>query len=61
MHRLMNEPMGGLRGWPEEANVPAIDLYQTDYEVVAKAVQQGLKPGDICISVAGDVLNLRSL
>jgi HSP20 family protein len=59
MDRFFNEPMGGLRGWPEAAHVPAVDLYQTDDEIVLKAVLPGIKPEDISISVTGDVLNLR--
>ena len=59
MDRFFNEPMAGLRSWPEGANVPAVDLYQTDDEVVVKAVLPGIKPDDINISITGDVLNLR--
>lgn len=59
MDRFFNEPMGGLRTWNNGDHAPAVDLYQTDDEVVVKAVLPGIKPDDISISVTGDVLNLR--
>ncbi len=39
--------------------VPAIDLYQTDDEVVVRAALPGLKADEVQISVTGDVLCLR--
>jgi HSP20 family protein len=59
MDRFINEPMSGLRSWPEAAHVPAVVLFQTDDEIVVKAVLPGMKPEDISISVTGDVLHLR--
>jgi HSP20 family protein len=38
---------------------PAIDMYQTDNEVVVKATLPGLKPEDVDITVTGDTLTLR--
>jgi HSP20 family protein len=38
---------------------PAIDLYQTDDQVVVKAALPGLKPDDVQISVENNVLSLR--
>ncbi len=38
---------------------PAIDMYQTDKEVVVKASLPGLKAEDVDISVTGDVLTIR--
>jgi len=38
---------------------PAIDMYQTESEVVLKASLPGLKPDDIQVSVVGDMLTLR--
>ena len=40
-------------------SVPAIDMYQTDDEVVVKATLPGLKAEDVDISVTGDTLTLR--
>ncbi len=49
-------PFSSLSG---VSTVPAIDLYQTDDEVVVKAALPGLKADDVQISVMGDVLTLR--
>ena len=38
---------------------PAIDMYQTDNEVVVKAHLPGLKAEDVDITVTGDMLTLR--
>ena len=38
---------------------PAIDLYQTDNDVVVKAALPGLKTEDVQISITGDVLTLK--
>jgi HSP20 family protein len=38
---------------------PAIDMYQTDNEVVIKATLPGLKAEDVDISVTGETLTLR--
>jgi HSP20 family protein len=42
-------------GW----SVPAIDMYQTDNEVVVKAALPGIKADEVQINVSGDVLSLR--
>ncbi len=39
--------------------VPAIDMYQTDSEVVVKAALPGVKADDVQISVTGDVLTIK--
>jgi HSP20 family protein len=39
--------------------MPAIDLYQTNDEVVIKAALPGLDPNDIQIDLTADVLTLR--
>ncbi len=41
------------------STVPAIDLYQTDDEVVVKAALPGYTPEDVQISVTGEHLTLR--
>jgi len=40
-------------------SAPAIDMYQTDNEVVVKAALPGIKPDEVQIHVTGDVLTLR--
>ncbi|HSK87173.1 MAG TPA: Hsp20/alpha crystallin family protein, partial [Anaerolineales bacterium] len=42
-------------GWSS----PAIDMYQTDDEVVIKAALPGFKADEVQINVTGDVLTLR--
>jgi HSP20 family protein len=57
MDRLVDDafvrgmPSGGLAGL-------AIDMYQTDDDVIVKAAIPGMKADDIQISVTGDVLTL---
>ena len=41
------------------SGMPAIDMYQTNDEVVVKAALPGLKVDDVQISVTADVLTLR--
>ncbi len=38
---------------------PALDMYQTENEVVVKATLPGMNPEDLQVSVTGDVLTLR--
>jgi len=38
---------------------PPVDMYQTEDEVIVKATIPGVKPEDLQISVAGDVLTIR--
>lgn len=42
-------------GW----SVPAVDMFQTDDEVVVKVALPGFKADDVQINVTGDVLTLR--
>ena len=46
---------GSLSSWSS----PAIDMYQTDNEVVVKAALPGLKPEEVQINVTGEVLTIR--
>ncbi|MGE5072577.1 MAG: Hsp20/alpha crystallin family protein [Anaerolineae bacterium] len=60
MDRLFDEAF--TRPWTDGgrgAGMPAIDMYQTDDEVVVKAAVPGFKPDDIQISVTGDLLTIR--
>ncbi len=38
---------------------PAIDIYQTDADVVVKAAVPGIKPDEVSISVTGDILTIK--
>jgi HSP20 family protein len=42
-------------GW----SVPAVDMYQTDDEVVVRAALPGFKADEVQINVTGDILTLR--
>lgn len=59
MDRLFDDAFTRPIGQGGSSGLPAIDLYQTNDEVVVKASLPGLKPEDVQISVTGDVLTLR--
>ncbi len=40
-------------------SVPAVDMYQTDNEVIVKAALPGVKPEEVQINVTGDVLTIK--
>src|SRR3990172_13368691 len=48
-------PLSLRDGW----SVPAVDMFQTDNEVVVKASIPGFKADDVQISVTGEILTLR--
>jgi HSP20 family protein len=62
MDRLFDDaftrPLSLSNGW-RGAAVPAIDLYQTQDEVVVKASLPGFKPDQVQVNVTGDVLTLK--
>ena len=63
MDRLFDDafthPFGLMRdGW-RGSGAPAIDMYQTENEVVVKASVPGMKAEDVQISVTGDVLTIK--
>ncbi len=41
------------------SSAPAVDMYQTDDEVVVKAALPGFKADEVQINITGDVLSLR--
>lgn len=60
MDRLFDDaftrPLGISNGnW----SVPAVDMYQTDNEVVVKAALPGIKADEVQINVTGEVLTLK--
>lgn len=59
MNRVFDESFSRQLGSSEDWNMPSVDMYQTDKELVVKAVLPGMKPEDIQISITGDVLTLR--
>jgi HSP20 family protein len=60
MDRLFDDaftrPFSIRDGW---SSLPAIDMYQTDDEIVVKAVLPGMKADEVQINIAGDMLTLR--
>jgi len=59
MDRLFDDsytrPIGNVNTW----GAPAIDLYQTEKNVIVKAALPGLKAEDVQLSVTGEVLTLK--
>ncbi len=60
MDRLFDDaftrPLSLMRdGW----SLPAIDMYQTDDEIVVKAALPGIKADEVQINVTGDVLTIK--
>jgi len=62
MDRLFDDaftrPLGLRDGW-RGSSIPAIDMYQTDNEVIVKAAVPGMKAEEVQISVTGDVLTIK--
>lgn len=61
MDKLFEDSFVGLSNWSMgtgEANL-AIDMYETDDDIVVKAAVPGVKPEDVDISIQGDVLTIR--
>jgi len=59
MDRLFDDaftrPLSVRDGW----SVPAIDMYQTDEEIVVKAALPGIKSDEVQINITGEVLTLK--
>ncbi len=59
MDRLFDDAFTRPLSLSAVSAMPAIDLYQTNDEVIVKAALPGLKADEVQISVTGDVLTLR--
>ena len=63
MDRLFDDaftrPFSIMRDGGSNWSSPAIDMYQTDNEVVVKAALPGIKSDEVQINVTGDILTLR--
>jgi HSP20 family protein len=59
MDRLFDDAFTRPVGISGVSAMPAIDMYQTDDEVVVKATLPGLKAEDVNITVTGETLTLR--
>jgi HSP20 family protein len=49
----------GMADGMHASSIPAVDLYQTDNEVVVKAALPGMKADDIQINLTGQILTLK--
>lgn len=59
MDRLFDDAFTHPLGISGVSAMPAVDMYQTDDEVVVKATLPGLKAEDVHITVTGETLILR--
>jgi len=63
MDRLFDDaftrPFFSIRDGGSTGSAPAIDMYQTDNEVVVKAALPGIKANEVQINVTNDILTLR--
>lgn len=59
MDRLFDDAFTRPLSFSGVSGVPAIDMYQTNDDVVVKATLPGLKPEDVDITVTGETLTLR--
>jgi HSP20 family protein len=63
MDRLFDDaftrPLGFGNGHSNAWSVPAVDMYQTDNEVVVKASLPGIKADEVQINVTGEVLTIK--
>jgi HSP20 family protein len=63
MDRLFDDaftrPFSLMRAGGSTLSSPAIDMYQTNNEVVVKAALPGFKADEVQINVTGDILTLR--
>ena len=63
MDRLFDDaftrPFSMMRDGGANWSSPAVDMYQTDNEVVVKAAVPGFKADEVQINVTGDVLTLK--
>lgn len=59
MDRFFEDFYGRTPGFENVFTFPAVDMYQTENDIVVKATVPGIKPEEIQVSVTGDVLTLR--
>jgi HSP20 family protein len=59
MDRLFDDAFTRPFGLTSGLQAPAIDLYQTEDEIIIHAVLPGLKADDVQLSITGDLLTLK--
>jgi HSP20 family protein len=59
MDRLFDDAFTRPISMTGSLSLPAVDMYQTDDELVVKAAVPGMKAEDVQISVTGEVLSIK--
>ena len=59
MDRLFDDAFTRPLSIRDNWSVPAIDMYQTDDEIVVKAALPGIKADEVQINITGEVLTLK--
>lgn len=59
MDRLFDDAFTRPLSLRDNWSAPAIDMYQTDDEIVVKASLPGIKPDEVQINVTGEVLTIK--
>ena len=59
MDRLFDDAFTRPLSLRDNWSVPAIDMFQTDDEIVVKAALPGIKADEVSINVTGEVLTLK--
>ena len=62
MDSLFDESFPGpwrVVGWENGESLSPLDVYETDDELVVKAVLPGVKPEDVDVSITGDTLSIK--
>jgi len=59
MDRLFDDAFTRPLSLKDAWSVPAIDMYQTDEEIVVKAALPGIKADEVQINITGEVLTLK--
>ena len=59
MDRLFDDPFTRPLSLTDGWSAPAIDMYQTDDEIVVKAALPGIKADEVQINITGEVLTLK--
>ena len=59
MDRLFDDAFTRPLSVRENWSAPAIDMYQTEDEIVVKATLPGIKPEEVQINITGEVLHIK--
>ena len=59
MDRLFDDAFTHPLSLRDNRSVPAIDMYQTDDEIVVKAALPGIKADEVQINITGELLNIK--